>query len=53
MEDKYMFIIGDQEVKATYDDWEKLFTELESIFGIRAVEDNMIIPEYIAEIVKN
>ena len=34
------FNIGNQEVTASYDDWEELFEKLEGIFGIDAVEDN-------------
>ena len=34
------FNIGNQDITASYDDWEELFEELESIFGINAVENN-------------
>lgn len=37
---KLTFKIGNQEVTASYDDWEALFDELENIFGLNAVEDN-------------
>ena len=32
--------IGNQEIIATYDEWEELFEKLEKIFGVDAVEDN-------------
>lgn len=33
------FNLGDKEIEAPYDDREKLYEELSSIFGIEAVED--------------
>ena len=34
------FKIGNQQITATYDEWEELFEDLESILGINAVEDD-------------
>lgn len=34
------FKIGNENITASYDDWEVLFEELEGIFGNDAVEDN-------------
>ena len=36
----FTMTIGNQQITATYDEWEELFEDLESIFGINAVEDD-------------
>jgi len=40
MNHEITFNIGNQEITASYDDWEVLFEKLEGIFGMNAVEDN-------------
>ena len=45
MKTELTFNLGNQEITASYDDWEELYEKLEFIFGVNAVEDKNYDPE--------